>query len=99
MGKGNYEGEWFDKYKHRAEGHNVVLINPDETSGFEKNSLPVLESFASDNDESYAVYDLTKSYVTDITYSGGEPFCQAENLIVLTKAIKETTDKTFWIYS
>lgn len=43
--------------------------------------------------------DLTKSYVTDVTYSGGEPFCQAENLTVLTKAIKETTDKTFWIYS
>ena len=43
--------------------------------------------------------DLTKSYVTNITYSGGEPFCQAENLTVLTKYIKETTNKTIWIYS
>lgn len=43
--------------------------------------------------------DLTKSNVTNITYSGGEPFCQAENLTVLTKYIKATTDKTFWIYS
>lgn len=43
--------------------------------------------------------DLTKSNVTNITYSGGEPFCQAENLAVLTRHIKETTDKTFWIYS
>ena len=43
--------------------------------------------------------DLTKSNVTNITYSGGEPFCQAENLTILTKKIKETTNKTFWIYS
>lgn len=43
--------------------------------------------------------DLTKSNVTNVTYSGGEPFCQAKNLTVLTKYLKETTDKTFWIYS
>lgn len=43
--------------------------------------------------------DLTKSYVTNITYSGGEPFCQAENLTILTRHIKENTSKTIWIYS
>ena len=46
------------------------------------------------------VYDnLTKSIVTNVTYSGGEPFCQTENLIILTKYLKETTNKNFWIYS
>lgn len=46
------------------------------------------------------IYDnLTKSIVTNVTYSGGEPFCQTENLIILTKSLKETTDKNFWIYS
>ena len=46
------------------------------------------------------VYEnLTKSRITNITYSGGEPFCQTDELIALTKKIKENTNKTVWIYS
>lgn len=42
---------------------------------------------------------LTKSTLTNITYSGGEPFCQSENLVLLSDYIKKTTEKTIWIYS
>ncbi len=42
---------------------------------------------------------LTKSSLTNITYSGGEPFCQADALIELSKRIKEETNKNIWIYS
>ena len=42
---------------------------------------------------------LTKSSFTNITYSGGEPFCQADGLIRLSEYIKSNTNKTIWIYS
>lgn len=43
--------------------------------------------------------DLTKSRITNVTYSGGEPFCQAEALAELTRRLKARTDKTVWVYS
>lgn len=43
--------------------------------------------------------DLMQSNVTNVTYSGGEPFCQAQELAVLTKMIKKASNKNFWIYS
>lgn len=46
------------------------------------------------------VYEsLTKSDITNITYSGGEPFCQAEKLAMLSEEIRKNTNKTIWIYS
>ncbi len=46
------------------------------------------------------VYDmLTKSSVTNITYSGGEPFEQAAALAALTRYIRARHKKTFWVYS
>ena len=45
------------------------------------------------------VYDeLTESSFTNVTFSGGEPFEQAEKLSILADAIKEK-GKTIWIYS
>lgn len=47
-----------------------------------------------------SVYEeLTKSSVTNITFSGGEPFEQARQLAFLAKYIKERHKKTFWVYS
>lgn len=46
------------------------------------------------------VYDkLTESSITNITFSGGEPFEQAEALAMLAQAIKQNTGKTIWVYS
>lgn len=42
--------------------------------------------------------DLTKSSFTNVTFSGGEPFEQAEELYILACAIKDA-GKTIWIYS
>ncbi len=42
---------------------------------------------------------LTKSSLTNVTFSGGEPFCQAEALTKLAEHIKTHTKKTIWIYS
>lgn len=46
------------------------------------------------------VYDnLMRSDITNITYSGGEPFAQAAALAVLTRAIRANSHKTIWVYS
>lgn len=43
--------------------------------------------------------DLCASTITNVTFSGGEPFEQCEELYYLAKALKENTSKTIWIYS
>lgn len=42
--------------------------------------------------------DLTKSFLTNVTFSGGEPFEQADELYVLACALKDA-GKTIWVYS
>ncbi len=42
--------------------------------------------------------DLTKSYLTNVTFSGGEPFEQAKQLYILALALKKA-NKTIWVYS
>ena len=43
--------------------------------------------------------DLTKSRITNVTYSGGEPFEQASALRLLSLALRKYTKKNIWIYS
>ena len=42
--------------------------------------------------------DLMESFLTNVTFSGGEPFEQAEELYILARAIQEG-GKNIWIYS
>jgi len=45
------------------------------------------------------VYEcLTKSSITNVTFSGGEPFCQPKALKKLAEMIKNA-GKTIWVYS
>ena len=41
---------------------------------------------------------MTKSYLTNVTFSGGEPFEQAKQLYILALALKKA-NKTIWVYS
>jgi anaerobic ribonucleoside-triphosphate reductase activating protein len=38
-------------------------------------------------------------YVTDITFSGGDPFMSARQLAVLGRALKMSGFKTLWVYT
>ena len=42
---------------------------------------------------------LTKSAITNVTFSGGEPFEQPEALSVLAEMLKNEAKKTIWVYS
>lgn len=41
---------------------------------------------------------LTKSSLTNVTFSGGEPFCQPKPLIKLAKMLRQA-GKTIWVYT
>lgn len=43
--------------------------------------------------------DLTESAITNVTFSGGEPFEQSDELAILADALKQNTGKTIWAYS
>lgn len=46
-----------------------------------------------------AYKELVNNPLTNITYSGGDPFEQPQEIYKLSKMIADTTDKTIWCYS
>ena len=42
--------------------------------------------------------EIMSNSLTDVTFSGGEPFMQADELLLLAKRLKES-NKNIWIYS
>ena len=43
--------------------------------------------------------EIKKSPIANVTFSGGEPFMQAEGFISLAKRIRQETNKTIWCYT
>lgn len=43
--------------------------------------------------------NIVQSPVTNVTFSGGEPFLQTQGFLALAKRIKRETNKTIWCYT
>ena len=69
---------------HKCEGCH----NPETWDVENGTDMTVQEVFA----------DLTESSITNVTFSGGEPFCQPKALTNLAKMLKGV-GKTIWAYS
>ncbi|MBO5370520.1 MAG: hypothetical protein J6B23_07605, partial [Clostridia bacterium] len=74
LGKDDYniEGGYYGTdgatiYRKRAEGHNVIVINPDEDAGQIFGASATLKSTCYGNLEAYHIYDLSKVYGDDVT--------------------------------
>lgn len=67
----NIDGYWGDKrckyYRARPEGHNVVVINPDESYGQNLNGADVISKFETKSKGSFAIAPLSHSYNTYAT--------------------------------
>lgn len=98
MGKGSYEGQRFDKYKNRVEGHNMILINPDLSPGLKTGTLANVESFASDNDEGFAIYDLSANYKDYATSAkrGYYLFDNRSRIVVQDEIKCENPSEMYW---
>jgi len=51
-------------YRGRAEGHNCLVINPDESAGHIKGVFSPIETFESNNYGAYSVLNMTPAYST-----------------------------------
>lgn len=98
MGKANYDGVWFDQYRNRAEGHNVVLINPDTSPGFAVGTLGSMERIEYDNDQAYAIYDLSNYYKDNATSAKrGYQLTDNRDRIIIQDEIKtEAPSEMYW---
>ncbi|MBR4060157.1 MAG: DUF4962 domain-containing protein [Lachnospiraceae bacterium] len=56
------EGKRWLLYRSRAEAHNTIVINPDNSAGQVINSTAKLTRFESDNKGGIAVLDMTENY-------------------------------------
>ena len=63
----NLETGYFGRYRNnfyrvRAEGHNVLVINPDETAGMNLESVTSVEKLVSKEKGAYSIADLSPAY-------------------------------------
>ncbi|MBO5370653.1 MAG: discoidin domain-containing protein [Clostridia bacterium] len=98
IGKANYDGVWFDQYKNRAEGHNVVVINPDQSPGFTVGTLGSMERCENDEDEAYAIFDMSNNY-KDYATSAKRGYFLTENrdrIIIQDEITTAEPSEMYW---
>lgn len=81
---------WVSGCSHHCKGcHNKLTWDADDGVIFDSNA----------EDELFAA--LNKSYISGITFSGGDPLYlgNREEVTRLAKKVKETTDKNIWLYT
>ena len=59
---GYFGGKRFSYYRLRAEGHNTLLINPDQKPDQDPRAGAKISRFASQPDRAFAIADLTPAY-------------------------------------
>lgn len=98
MGKANYEGTWFDKYKNRAEGHNVIVVNPDSSPGFVTGKYAPTEKVQSDSDEGFVVYNLTDCYPDGVESAkrGYKLFDNRSRIIIQDEIKMSDLSEMYW---
>lgn len=64
IGASNYSAQFDGElyYVKRTEGQNTILFNPDASAGQEKKAQAVFTDFKSDEDEAFAILDMTQTH-------------------------------------
>lgn len=99
LGQSNYSSQFSedDYYQKRAEGQNVVVINPDKGAGQAKSGLAKFDKFESDADEAFSVLDLTNTYPQTSSYKRGTFMTKGRNSVVMQDEIKCTApSEIYW---
>lgn len=55
-------GDTSDLYRIRPEGHNCLVINPDETAGQDKEAFSPIEAYGANENGSYSIINMSESY-------------------------------------
>lgn len=59
-------GDRWNYYKKRAEGHNTLVINPDEAPDQNPLAVSDITEFSGDENTSYGIIDMTEAYSSDV---------------------------------
>lgn len=83
-------------YRYRAEGCNVLLIDPDETPGQRLAGVSVIDRYDSNNSSAYAVTDLTDMYKTAESVVRGIKLYNNRKMITVQDEIKLKKPGDIW---
>ena len=101
LGHENYNlpGKFFNKYRNRAEGHNVLVFNPDGRMYDQaENAHAYIDRFESGYSEAFAITDTTCAY-EDYVQSAkrGIMLTDGRRRVVVTDEIKSTEEnEIYW---
>ncbi|MBO5370739.1 MAG: DUF4962 domain-containing protein [Clostridia bacterium] len=105
MGSDDYNlpGYWARTgiYVHRAEGHNVYVLDPDETAGQHEEAYSVINEVASKPDGAIYTIDMTSAYAHQGVRNAIRGFRLSDSRKVFTIQDEITSDKahdTHWFW-
>lgn len=87
-------------YRHRAEGHNCIVMNPDEGNGQIDTAFAPVTDFKSTPEEAYAIVDLTSSYSpTSTRVTRGYKLTQNRTRAVIQDKVVNKRPADYWWFA
>lgn len=85
-------------YGKRAEGHNTILINPDNNADQYVNAKGTIESYKFSNDEAYAIVDMEEAYFGKAISAkrGLKLFDNRKRMIIQDEITCEENSDIYW---
>ena len=91
------DNQRYTYYRTRAEGHNVVVINPDRSGGQSPGGKGVVTEFVTKPKGGYAVMDLSSAYDSAKEYKRGYLFTGNRNVAIVQDEITMTKpSELYW---
>jgi len=99
IGALDYSAQFDDSYYYtkRTEGQNTILFNPDASIGQNVEALAMFTDFKSDEDEAFAVLDMTQTHETVESAKRGMLMTKGRKSVVLQDEFKmKKPSEIYW---
>jgi len=102
LGSGNYNlpSRFTNSYRYRAEGHNTIVINPDQGAGQIFQSTARIDKHESKPQGAYAISDMTTAYATWATsMRRGLKLDNYRRMVTLQDEVRLKEVSDFWWFA
>lgn len=103
LGAENYNIEGYsDCYRLRAEGHNTIVLNPDEDYGQKYGGSAKITRYEFSDSQSFAIGDLTKAYDEEdgvIRMQRGIKLDEGRNRVIVQDEVRLSQNADFWWFA
>ncbi|MBE7049733.1 MAG: hypothetical protein E7394_03060 [Ruminococcaceae bacterium] len=103
LGADNYNvSDYYNTYRVRAEGHNVLVFNADERHGQKKGGIGGIEKYEFGENESFAIGNLSDVYDDDIgieTYKRGVKIGEGKTEVSVQDEVKLNKKASVWWFA